>query len=333
MRREDKLLSCIDKTSPGLEIGPSYNPIAPRSQGFNVRTIDHCSREDLVKKYANDPSVDTSRIEDVDYVWTGQPYEELVGGAKFGWIIASHVIEHTPDLVQFIRSCESVLDDKGVISLAVPDHRFCFDHFRERTSLAQVVDAHEVRRTNHSVGTAAEFNLNVVNKDQAVVWSDANPGGVFKNIHGVEQAKAAMAALRDDPDSYRDFHAWVFTPSTFRLIMHDLYELGYIKVREVACYPTVGCEFYVSYQLGGPGVSIDRLELQEQAKLETSALSSHGDAQVGEVNRSLSSQVEAQRKEIERLKRSLDHIHKSSSWRITRPLRVLGNAIRGNGRS
>jgi len=144
--REDILLCGIDPQALGLEIGPSHRPIAPKRSGFNVRILDHLDASGLRAKYA-DHGVDTSAIEEVDYIWRGEPLEQLVGGVRFQWIVASHVIEHVPDLIGFLNSCERILAHGGLLSLAVPDKRYCFDCQRENSSLARVIDAGLMRPT------------------------------------------------------------------------------------------------------------------------------------------------------------------------------------------
>src|SRR6185437_1662157 len=104
----------------------SFRPTAAKKDGYQVYVVDHLNREQLIEKYQHDP-VATENIEEVDFVWRGQPYAELTGRTKFyDWIIASHVIEHTPDLIGFLNDCDSILKDDGILSLAVPDKRFCF---------------------------------------------------------------------------------------------------------------------------------------------------------------------------------------------------------------
>src|SRR5690606_33473322 len=121
------LLSMLDRDGRGLEIGPSHNPVAPKREGFRVEVVDHADRATLVGKYRGH-GVDVDLIEDVDFVWSGESYAELTGkSSHYDWIIASHVIEHVPDLVGFVKACAEVLHDGGVLALAVPDKRFCFD--------------------------------------------------------------------------------------------------------------------------------------------------------------------------------------------------------------
>lgn len=58
-------------------------------------------------KYANAPGVEVSRIEVVDHVSTGASVFDAVGKtARYDYIVASHVIEHTTDMLGFLKDCQ-----------------------------------------------------------------------------------------------------------------------------------------------------------------------------------------------------------------------------------
>ena len=117
MNRTEKILYHVDKEGRGIEIDPSYSPVAAKKDGYNVHIIDHLNREQLISKYSDHHHVDLDNIEEVDFVWDGHPYSDLTGKTKhYDWIIASHVIEHTPDLIGFLVECDSILKDDGVLS-------------------------------------------------------------------------------------------------------------------------------------------------------------------------------------------------------------------------
>jgi len=78
MDRKEKILRHINKNGTGIEIGPSYNPIAPKKEGYNVHIIDHLSKEELLVKY-KDFQVDLKKIEEVDFIWKGEKYADLIG--------------------------------------------------------------------------------------------------------------------------------------------------------------------------------------------------------------------------------------------------------------
>jgi hypothetical protein len=78
MTREQKILQSIDRGGKGLEIGPSYNPVAPKSQGWNVEIVDHLDADGLRRKYTA-WSIDVSKIEDVDHIIKDRGLAETVG--------------------------------------------------------------------------------------------------------------------------------------------------------------------------------------------------------------------------------------------------------------
>lgn len=266
MTRDEKVLQYITREGLGLEIGPSHAPIAPKKAGYMVDIIDHMSREQLLEKY-QDHGVHLENIEEVDYVWKGESYVELTGKPKhYDWIIASHLIEHTPDLIGFLNDCDTILKDDGVISFVVPDKRYCFDHFRPITGLAKVIDSHFASHKIHSPGTVAEYYLNVVSKAGDIGWH-AGTGGEFSLIHTVQDALSGMQAVRRD-QAYIDAHAWCFTPQSFRLMIHDLFSLGLIPFQEVDFHPTDAYEFYVTLSRTGQGISESRLSLLEKVAID-----------------------------------------------------------------
>ena len=106
-----------------------------------------------MEKYRADPNVDTSRIEEVDFVWASGPLDEAVPSELHGTydaFIASHVFEHIPDPIGLLRSLERVLRPTGVVSLVVPDKRFCFDFFKPLSSVGELLDAHARGASRHS---------------------------------------------------------------------------------------------------------------------------------------------------------------------------------------
>jgi|GEM_PF-1362891 len=267
-QRKARVLATIDRNGLGVEIGPSHDPIAPKRDGFKVHVIDHASREELIAKYATH-GIALDRIEDVDFVWKGESYLELTGKPKhYDWIIGSHLIEHTPDLIAFLDDCDSILKDGGVLSLVIPDKRYCFDCFRPITGLARVIDSHLAGNKIHSEGTVAEFCMNVAAKGNTLSWDERSRGD-YRLLHSVREAEEAMREVRKH--AYVDVHNWCFVPHSFRLILADLYMLGYTKLREVHFEAPGGYEFYVALGRHGAGPDLGRLELLKKVDAELRA--------------------------------------------------------------
>ncbi len=266
MTRNEKILAYINKNGHGIEIGPSHAPIAPKKDGYLVDIVDHMSREDLLAKYQNH-NINLGNIEEVDYVWSGQTYAELTGKPKhYDWIIASHVIEHTPDLIDFLINCDDVLKDEGVLSLVIPDKRYCFDHFRPITGIAKIIDSHFAAHKIHTAGSVAEHFLTASVKDGELGWHAHSPGE-FKLAHSLVETLQHMDKVNLER-IYVDLHAWCFVPHSFRLLIYDLNALGLIALKEVDFQPTDGYEFYVTLGRNGVSPSLSRLELLEKIALE-----------------------------------------------------------------
>jgi len=259
MNRNEKVLRHINKNGHGIEIGPSHNPIAPKRDGYKVHIIDHMNREQLITKY-RDHHVILKNIEEVDFVWRDENYSELTGKSKYyDWIIASHVIEHTPDLIGFLNDCDAILKDEGVISLVIPDKRYCFDHYRPITGISKIIDNHFQKNKIHTPGTVAEYFLNVVSKDGSIAWNSSITGE-YNLVHSLDDALQGMNSVLNEK-AYIDVHAWCFVPHSFRLIIHDLFCLGLIPFQEVDFFPTEGCEFYITLGRNGRGINQSRLEM------------------------------------------------------------------------
>ncbi|WP_230167998.1 methyltransferase domain-containing protein [Roseomonas sp. CECT 9278] len=260
MDRTEFLRSLIDTAGHGLEIGPSYNPLLPKSAGFDVRTADYTDAEGLRAKYLDNPHVDIAMIEPVDFVVTDRGLAGTVGErALFDYIVASHVIEHTPDMLGFLKDCEALLKPDGVLLLAVPDKRHCFDVLHPWSSTGAVLQAHLDGRRMPSPGAVWDDRAYNAVRGGAIGWSI---GGQDPLRFFIDLPDALRALAKDTADGgYVDVHVWRFLPSSFRLIVNDLHALGEIALREQAFHDSVGNEFYVTMSRSGAGPDVDRLTL------------------------------------------------------------------------
>lgn len=261
--RRQALFATTSPDGTFLEIGASHLPTLPRRDGFNTKNADHLDRAGLIAKYA-DQGVDTTAIEDVDFVLTGGNLTETIDGT-YDMVLASHVLEHTTSVVHFINECADLLRPDGCLALVVPDMRYCFDRFRERSSLGTVIDAAHSNPRVHSAGTLTEAALYATRRGGYIAWS-ARFRGQYEWVHSLEEAKEL--ALQADTGTYVDVHRWVFTPHHLRLLLHDLADTGHISLRESHFHDTVGCEFLIFLRPGGAGPGVSRGALVDLADAE-----------------------------------------------------------------
>jgi SAM-dependent methyltransferase len=273
-QRTAVLRSMLRLDGQGLEIGPGYNPLLPKAERFRVETADYTDADGLRAKYAGNPHVDLERIEPVDHVLVeGRSLAEEIGKAgQFDYVVASHVIEHTPDMLGFLKSCEELLTPNGVLLLAVPDKRHCFDILQPLTSTGAVLQAHLDRRTRPTPGAVFDEVAYSAVRGNAIGWMPDDKQKL--RLHAPLNAAAeAYDAARLTP-TYRDVHVWRFVPSSFRLIVQDLYAIGEIRLREDRFCNSIGNEFYITLSSSAAGGwPTDRLTLAKQALMEQAMIS------------------------------------------------------------
>src|ERR1700743_1724309 len=109
----------------GAEIGELCRSVGTGENG-TVYYVDHASTPELREKYKNDPLVDIDALVEVDAVWGKESLSEALGGKGVDYVIASHVLDHVPDLVGWLAETSAILKANGQLRLAVPDKRFTF---------------------------------------------------------------------------------------------------------------------------------------------------------------------------------------------------------------
>jgi SAM-dependent methyltransferase len=252
MSRNAYLMQSINKTDKLIEIGPSLNPLAPKADGWHAFSIDHADQDGLRAKYKDDARVDGSKIERVDFVWTSGSLSDAVPAEhmhSFDVFLASHVIEHYPDVVDFLTSADRLTKPQGRMVLAVPDKRLCFDMFRSVSSTGEAIAAHLEKRSRHTCANVFDFTSKAVMKNGLPGWQIGNTVPVQPTTMALELAHAhAMAAAQA---VYVDAHGWVFCPASFELMLLELARLGYTDWRVERCEAQAETEFFAWLVKGG----------------------------------------------------------------------------------
>jgi SAM-dependent methyltransferase len=257
--RRQCVLASVRADPSVLEIGPAHNAILPKRDGYRTKTVDYLDRAGLIERYKDFPQYSPDDIEDVDYVLPPGAAMADVIDERFDLVVASHVIEHTTSLIDFVNECSRLLSDGGVLALVVPDHRYCFDRFRERAAIGRVIDASLAPPAVHTVGSVTEEKLNATRHRGSTAWLPGHRG-TYSLIYDAADAAASGEEARR-ADHYIDTHNWVTTPHHLRLLMQDLADLGYISLRESFFRDTVRHEFFLNLKTDGPGTGLSREEL------------------------------------------------------------------------
>jgi len=244
--------SIVSKQSRILEIGPSYSPVYPRREGFNVSILDHLDAEALRAKYAA-MNVDISLIEDVDFVWNGEAIHSTVNGQKFDFVLASHVVEHSVNFVQFLNDIGKALAENGKIILMVPDKRYCFDLLQPLTDTAKILSDHARSASVHTMEAMYREHSHVYvdykehvlfRKENIYAWGQGSVESLkFGNNDPIRWYAGILANMK--ATEYIDSHEYYFTPTSFLMIVEELNFLGLIQMKVATLTRARGCEFFV----------------------------------------------------------------------------------------
>ncbi|MGH7392686.1 MAG: class I SAM-dependent methyltransferase [Candidatus Rokuibacteriota bacterium] len=126
----------------GIEIGAMHLPL-PVPAGATVRYVDTVTREESIRRF---PHLDAGAIVTPDYLEDGFELPSLAPASR-DFVIANHVLEHSPDPVGTLLRWRRVLRPGGVIFLSVPIAEKCFDRGRPETSVEHLLEDYRLKRS------------------------------------------------------------------------------------------------------------------------------------------------------------------------------------------
>jgi FlaA1/EpsC-like NDP-sugar epimerase len=124
---------------------------------------------------------------------------------KFDIIIARHVIEHVTDPVEFLKLCQSILTDNGVIYIEVPN----LNDILSIERLTDFFNDHIQYFSNSSLSKAGA-NAGLVSVNSRLFLNNAHLGMVFKNstfdiLLRLDCAKLKVTSILEAIDSVDNF--------------------------------------------------------------------------------------------------------------------------------
>lgn len=213
----------------GLEIGPLTVPLVTKGelkdQG-EVFYLDHMPTEGLREKYADDPSVDVEKIVPVDFVCRDGNIVEATLGNTFDYVVASHVIEHTPNFLRFLANVHAILKPGGRCILVIPDKRFTFDLNRPVTTFGDVLEKFLTEAKSPSISSVYDHFAMATHANGHNLWH-----GIVDTADSCllisEKFAHNAANLVHKKSKYFDVHVNIFTPQSCveilrKAILHDL---------------------------------------------------------------------------------------------------------------
>lgn len=224
----EHFIKLIDKHEKVLEIGPFCNPIL---SGSNVKYFDVLDSDSL-RKRAESIGYPIVTVPDIHYV--NETGDLSVVDEEFDLVISSHSIEHNIDLVEHLNKVSSLLNDKGRYLVICPDKRYCFDHFICESTIADVLESHIEKRSNHRVASVIEHRALTTHNDAIMHWDGDHD--IDSDVVG--RLKSAIQEYKEAKGNYIDVHAWQFTPDSFYEIIISLFHMDIVPLTVTNIFQT-----------------------------------------------------------------------------------------------
>lgn len=307
--RKNRILHSVDLNAGiGLEIGPLSTPIVSKDEA-KIFYLDHLDTEGLKKKYKNEPVI-LNDIAHIDFVLKDSDLTKTFPRKRFDYILASHVIEHIPDTLGWLKQINTILNPGGVVSLIIPDKRFTFDINRRVSIPADVIGAHYDKLTRFTSAMMYDFAYECkTDVETAAAWAD--PEGCRASSRRWSQT-IVEKKLHDnlDPKKYVDCHCYVYTPASFVEILRSAINHGLF-------------DFEVDYFLETQENEIEfYVTLRKPKKINKKRQLASLPTFAPEVDKTKSLAAE-----VDRLEAELELIKGSVSWKTTKGLRVIKRLI------
>lgn len=235
----------------GLEFGALNNPIITRRYG-DVRFVDYTNTAGL-RSHPHAGTIDKSAIVDVDYVWNGSgSLADVIGtGETFDYAIASHVIEHVPNVLGWFKNISAVLRDGGVFNLAIPDKRYTFDYARQLTTAGELVEAYLHDFSRPSVRQMFDHCYGALAIEPGQPWDSNFDAEKAPRLSGDKALDLALhqATQVVITQKYYDSHCLIVTPASFLQLLVEVTQLGLMPLVLTSFHDTQkgGFEFFAQF--------------------------------------------------------------------------------------
>ncbi len=319
----------LKKNDRILEFGPLIRPIVDKKDYPNIFFADVRSTEDIMKLYTSSDymqatgiDVDINSVAEIDYVINKSYAETFKDKEKFDVVYLSHVIEHMPDIVFFLKDVANILKKNGKLILLYPDARYCFDHFRNGTTF---VDAYDVYMSEEKNKKAVfDFTYNVVHENSPeFFWGSDDVVEILPKNNFKDAAKTYDSAGHNDlPD---DVHFWPFSDYQFVKFLYDMDRAGMLDF-DISFFHETQIntqEFMIVLKLKNKKIADYK---KYKKTLSTISPVNKMNKIIGE-NNTLARELAEKEKIAQELSAELHSIYKSKRWQIATNLAKINKVV------
>jgi SAM-dependent methyltransferase len=258
MDRRVAIMQGLEKAYKGVEVAPWFSPLAPKREGYDCLVLDVFDTPTLLARAKADPNIPADsvpNIASVDFVGNAIDIAELVEAShtlgSFDYVVSSHNFEHLPDPIRFLQGCQKILKVGGIVSMAIPDKRACFDYFRQHTMLDAWLEAYLQRHrkpTPRQIFSHYAYGARKTTGSLQIGTTLDSPMEIETNGDLIARYQSFVAQTADTSDEYHDAHCWCLTPRSLELLLIECRQLGLLHFKIIDISGPAGCEFFIRLQ-------------------------------------------------------------------------------------
>jgi len=207
----------VNPILPCLEIGPYARPTFQKGWN-NVKYADILTAEQIRAVCAKTGYDPRNTPEVIDILINPEDKPAIKTDEKFFTVFSSHNIEHQVNIIRHLNEIANITTDDGKYYLIIPDKRYCFDHYQQESSVAQMVAADLEDRRKHTTENILQTMVYETHNDTGAHWAGKHGPNQWSDTDGLDIVKrmhTAMEKVGENKSGYFDCHAWYFTPTSF----------------------------------------------------------------------------------------------------------------------
>jgi SAM-dependent methyltransferase len=198
----------------GIEIGAMHFPLKV-ARDVRVRYVDYLTREENLRRF---PHLDARRLVTPDHIEDGFKLAGIPRASQ-DFVIANHVLEHSPDPIGTLETWWHVIRPGGVLYLTVPLAAHCFDRGRSITELQHMVEDRSAAADESALATRnlehyeewVTISLRNIAADEGTDWSYATPDEAKRHVQQLMSERA-------------EIHFHTFTEASFGTLVRHFSE-------------------------------------------------------------------------------------------------------------
>ena len=210
----------------GIEIGALHFSL-PVKKGVTVKYVDAISYEEAVEKF---PELSPSKIVKPHYIDDGFTLSTIEENSQ-DFVIANHVLEHSPNPVGVLINWMRVLKKQGLIYFSVPLAEKCFDRGRVITQVNHLFEDH----TLVEQGDAKQFDSR--NREHYKEWINISEVNM-RHMRGEPSPKLSQEEFQERVNVFSknkvEIHFHIFSVESIKDFISELEKtLGNLRAIDI----------------------------------------------------------------------------------------------------